>query len=217
MRGPTRALELVQEMRTNPDSYRLDDQRNLNLSRVEATALLSLGKKDQAKAVLQDTLKRPLVGDQFREVAANLYLQAGMHGEAILLLQQLVAEKPEEVRSLANLGYAYLQTEKHAQAEDVLSRAIQLDPENGVIRLNRAIVRLRAKNYDQAAQDYELLQQQFPKAYQVWYGLGEIAAARNDLTTAESHFTECMKFTTPGTPDYLQVSNRLATLRSDKK
>lgn len=216
-RQPANSLKLVAEMRARPEVFQLDAQRDQNLARIEATAYLTMGDKSRAAEVLRQALAQPEVNSQFRAVAANLYLQAGMNAEAVPLLQAVLIESPEDIRALANLGYAYLQLEKFDDAEQTLSRALELDQENGVVRLNRAIVRLRAKRYDQAAQDYELLQQQFPKAYQVWYGLGEIAFAKKDFATAESHFTECMKFTAPGTPDYLQVSNRLATLRAEKK
>jgi tetratricopeptide (TPR) repeat protein len=216
-RRPDEALELLRSMRANPQAYQLDAQREQNLSRIEATALLAKGDKDDAAEVLRKALAQPEVGAAFRAVAANLYLQAGLNAEAVPLLQAVLVETPEDIRALANLGYTYLQLEKYSDAEQTLSRALELDPENGVVRLNRAIVRLRAKNYDLAETDYEVLQQQFPKAYQVWYGLGEIAFARNDLAKATAHFTECMKFTAPGTPDYLQVSNRLAAIQAGSK
>jgi predicted Zn-dependent protease len=99
----------------------------------------------------------------------------------------------------------------------VLTHALDLDPKNGVVRLNRAIARLRAKQYDKAGEDYMLLEDQFPSAYQVQFGLGEIAAARNDTATAAVHYEKCMKLTPPETPDYVQVSNRLAAIRAGSK
>ena len=41
---------------------------------------------------------------------------------------------------------------------------------------------------DAALKDYEALQRQFPKAHQIYYGLGEIAYRRKDTNTAIRHY-----------------------------
>jgi tetratricopeptide (TPR) repeat protein len=214
---PSNALEIVSLIRGEPSSFGLNPTKRLNLHRIEASALFRLNQKEPAKEILVAALKSPASDGQFQAIAAQLYLQAGMHIEALPLLESTVAAHPDDIRSLANLGYVYLQLEKFEQADQVLTRALEQDPKNSVVRLNRAITRLRSKQFDQSAEDYNLLAEQFPDAYQVHFGLGEIAAARNDVAGAAAYFEKCMKLTPPGTPDYEQVSNRLATIRSGSK
>jgi len=214
---PGESLEIVENIRANPSVFELNQTRELDLARVEATALFRTDQKEKAQGLLEKALDMPEVGMGFRAVAAQLFLQAGLNAEALPLLQQVVDENPTDVRSLANLGYASLQLEKYEQAKESLTRALELDPKNNVVRLNRAITLLRAKEYDAAREDYLMLQQEFPKAYQVQFGLGEIALARNDQAAAIEHFERSLNLTPVGTPDYLHVSNRLATVRAEIK
>lgn len=212
-----KSIELINLIRSKPDAFGLDAKKLLNLDRAEATALLRSGKKEEARKLLSEAVQKPEVGGQFRAVAAQLYLQAGMHAEAVPLLESVVQQNPTDIRSMANLGFALLQLKNYDRAEEVLTQAAEQDPQNSVVRLNRAITRLRANKLDKAEEDYLTLQQQFPKAYQVQYGLAEIALARNDTAGAISHFEECVTLTPTGTPDYQMITNRLAEVRAQSK
>jgi tetratricopeptide (TPR) repeat protein len=172
------------------------------------------GDAEAGRSMLLKALGKKEADVAFRATAAQLFLQAGMHKDALPLLEAVVAQYPSDVRSLANLGYACMQLEQYERARQVLTSALELDPKNSVVRLNRAITFLRAKQYDAAKEDYLALEAQFPNAYQVQFGLGEVAAASNDTNGAIGRFESCLKLTPVGTPDYIQVSNRLAAVRN---
>jgi len=212
---PGESLKLVEHLRSQPEVFELTTPKTLNLDRLEATALFRQNRREDASAVLHRALQTEEPGVPFRAVAAQLFLQARMHAEALPLLKQIAEENPSDVRSLANLGYAYLQLGEYETAWKTLTSALELDPKNNVVRLNRAITLLRAKKYDAAKEDYLLLEQEFPKAYQVQYGLAEIAAANDNRTEALERFEECLKLSPPGTPDYLLISNRLAEISAE--
>jgi tetratricopeptide (TPR) repeat protein len=214
---PKEALLVTQNIRTNAKTFAMDPLRELELARVEATALLRLGDKEKARAILGKALAMPEAGSPFRAQATQLYLQAGMNADALPLLDRLIADNPTDPGPLANRGYALLQTGQFEAAKESLTKALELAPKNGIVRLNRAVTLLRAKEYDAAREDYEVLLKDYPQAYQVHYGLGELAAAKNDSAGAISHFEICLKAAPAGTPDYLQVSNRLAEVRAQRK
>jgi tetratricopeptide (TPR) repeat protein len=214
---PSEAIAVVQHVRRNPSDFGLNPTNQLDLARVEISALFRSGEKEVAKLKLEQALAKKEAGSQFRLVASQLYLQNGLYPEALPLLDRAIAENPSDIMALANRGFTCLQLGQYTAAKESLTHAIELDPKNTVARLNRAITLVRLKEWDAAREDYELLLQEFPNSYQVLYGLGDVAAGKGDLTGAVRHYEESMKLTPSGSRDYLQVSNRLAELKAPKK
>jgi len=217
VRHPEMSLELVQHMRAEPVLYDLSPAKQLFLDRLEASALFRSGKTEEGLAVLEKALAKEEVGIPFRATAAELYMQQGQFAAALPLLQQVVEAYPSDPRMLANLGLAHLRLGQYEDARTFLTRALELDPKNSVIRLNRAISLLRAKDYEAAKADYVQLEEAYPNAYQVQFGLGEIAAAADDNAAAAAYFKECLRLTPPGSQDYTQVSNRLVEAEAKLK
>lgn len=213
---PENAMDIVRDVRKNSEQFGVNATNALELTRIEVATLFRKGEKDDAKTLLAKALKKPEAGSQFRFVASQLYLQNGLNAEAVPLLDQAIAEKPDDLMALANRGYALLQLERYDEARESLTRALDLDPKNSVARLNRAIVNLRTKQYAAALDDYDILLEQFPNAYQVRFGLGEIEAGKGNTNAAIEHFKSCLPLVPPGSPDYLQVSNRLEELKAPK-
>jgi tetratricopeptide (TPR) repeat protein len=213
---PAEALQIVQGIRNEPQSYGLNATNELDLARVEATAYFRAKDTNHAIATLQKALSSPVAGNAFRTTAAQLYLQYGLNADALPVLDSILAENPADIPALGNRGYAYLQLGRYEAARESLNRALELDPKNNIVRLNRAITLLRSKQYDAARQDYETLSKSFPNAYQIHFGLGEIAASSNDRSSAITHFEACLKAAPAGSPDYQQITNRLAQLRAEK-
>lgn len=213
---PAEAMTIVQHIRRNAAGFGINATNELELARVETTALFRSGDTNAARAKLVQALKKPEAGSQFRLVASQLYLQYGLFAEALPLLERAIADNPSDIMALANAGYTCLQLGRYEPALDHLTRALEQDPKNVVARLNRAIVLLRLKQWDGSRADYEILLQEFPNSYQVLYGLGEIAAAKDDKAEAIRLFETAMKATPPGSRDFLQVSNRLHELNAPK-
>src|SRR5208337_3422952 len=90
--------------------------------------------------------------------------------------------------ALVNKGYACIQIEAFAQAIPPLTQVLALQTNNYSALLNRAIAYLRTKNFDASQQDYERLQKAYPTAYQIYYGLGEIAWQKKDTNAAVRNY-----------------------------
>jgi tetratricopeptide (TPR) repeat protein len=100
----------------------------------------------------------------------------------------------------------------NASAIEVLSRALELDENIAPARLNRAIANLKLGNLDAAASDYETLLLQFPKAYPVYYGLGEIAMQRHETNQAIYNFQLYLSNAPPASSETRSVRRRLEAL-----
>jgi tetratricopeptide (TPR) repeat protein len=78
--------------------------------------------------------------------------------------------------------------------------------------LNRAICYLRADKLDAAQQDYEVLQKAFPTAFQIYYGLAEIAWRSKDTNAALHNYELYLANAPTNTTEAKQVSERLKEL-----
>jgi tetratricopeptide (TPR) repeat protein len=80
--------------------------------------------------------------------------------------------------------------------------------------LNRAICYLRASQLEPAQRDYEILQKIFPTAFQIYYGLAEIAWQRKDTNSAIRNYQLYLANAKTNTAEAKLVSERLKELTS---
>jgi hypothetical protein len=66
---------------------------------------------------------------------------------------------------------------------------------------------------DDARKDYEALQQQVPKAYQVYFGLGEIAYRRKETNAAIQHYETYLSNAVTNSTEAQFVEKRLKELK----
>jgi outer membrane protein assembly factor BamD (BamD/ComL family) len=88
-----------------------------------------------------------------------------------------------------------------------------LETNNYTAVLYRAIASLRAGKLDDALRDYEVIQRQFPKQHQVYYGLGEIAYRNKDTNTALRHYESYLSNAPPDLAEANFVAGRIRELR----
>ena len=101
------------------------------------------------------------------------------------------------------------------RAFDALHEAtsLALDTNNYSALLNRAIASLRADKLEPAQQDYEVLQKAFPTAFQIYFGLGEIAWRRKDTNAAVRNYQLYLANAPTNSSEAKLVSARLQELK----
>lgn len=211
---PAEALRIIGDIRARAGAFGVGSTNESQLIRIEAAAKFRSGDKQGARALLENALANANATDELRLAATQLYLQYGLFAEAVAQFDLALAKNPADVLSQANRGYASLQLNRIPEACESLSRAIELDPSNNVVRMNRAIALFRAGRYDESRADYLELLANAPDAYQVHFGLGELDLAKKDKTGALTHFESYLKFAPRHTAEYLSVSNRVVELKS---
>jgi Flp pilus assembly protein TadD len=122
--------------------------------------------------------------------------------------------RPDDPNLLNSKGCAYIQLKQYAAAIPPLDHALALQSSNHVARLNRAIAYLRNDHLDAARQDYEVLQKALPSAYQVYFGLGEIAYRKKERAAAIRYYQLYLTNAPPNTEERKLVNTRLAELKS---
>jgi tetratricopeptide (TPR) repeat protein len=220
-RFPDRTLELIREIReiaarTPGLSTNLTD-----LFTLEATAYFAKNDPATATTIIETNLVN--FADNFTILAAacKTYADNGRYTNALDITERLLKLAPEETSCLINKGCFLVEMAGFDEAIKTFTRAIAIETNTASeihIRaiLYRAIANFRTDKLDDAQQDYEFVQRQYPKAPQVSYGLGEIAYRRKDTNTAIRNYESYLTNAPPNTAEFKYVGERLAELKGVK-
>jgi tetratricopeptide (TPR) repeat protein len=115
---------------------------------------------------------------------------------------------------MMNKGYACLQAGDYRRAIPTLDRLVQLQPSNHLALINRAIASLQAGELEDSQRDYLELSKVFPAAYQVQFGLGEIAWRKKDTNAAIAAYERYLTNAPAKSAEAKTVSERLQQLKT---
>jgi tetratricopeptide (TPR) repeat protein len=110
----------------------------------------------------------------------KLFLHIKKNPEALEAANHVLEMDPDNTSALFYQAVAYMQLGSYDKAVQSLNHVLTKEGENRYALLERAISQLQLHNYDAAKADYEKLAKAFPKAYQVYYGLQEVAYQQKD-------------------------------------
>ncbi len=184
--------------------------------------LLQMHQVDESEKVLQKLAQLQENEELFGNIA-QWFINAGYPTNALPWLDRQLKKSPGNANALVNKGFAWLQAKQYSNAIPVLSEALkQLDRKDDTqifytALLNRAIAHLQAGNLDKAKADYEDIAENFPSAYQVQYGLGEVALRQKDTNTAIKHFQLYLTNAPANTVEAQEVHTRLKSYTKAEK
>jgi len=183
--------------------------------------------------VRQEVTNNPVVPLQI----AQLYIWIPSHLSTLTTLLPLaegysnsVAYAADALRISPNMPEAlsikavgHMQLGQYDDAVASLDKVINLQPTNYPAVLNRAIANLKTDHLDAAKADYETVLKVAPQAYQIFYGLGEIAYRQKDtpatirnyqsyLTNYYQRFPAAAKL--PDTAEIKMIHERLEELKA---
>jgi len=212
-RMPDEALKLVERIRAKPDLLAAARNNRVELLLVEASAHLAKGDVGGADAAVAASVRQNPGEESLLATATQAYMNYGCFSNALITIDQQLALAPTNVTTLVNKGYACLHIGAYEQAIAPLTQALSLESTNYSALLNRAIAYLRADKLDAAQQDYEVLRQAFPNAFQIYYGLAEVAWQRKDTNAAIGNYELYLAHAPTNTTEANLVSARLKELR----
>jgi Flp pilus assembly protein TadD len=126
-------------------------------------------------------------------------LRQNRAGEALALLQPLHKEAPTQPDLAINLGGAYIMQRKWNRAVDVLSKAVEANPDNIMLWTNLAAAHLGnletagPRHQARAIAAYERVLSLDPKAPNIHYHLGLIYKEQGDVETAGHFFQQALE------------------------
>jgi tetratricopeptide (TPR) repeat protein len=231
------ALKLVNQIQTHPDLRDAAQTNRVELLFVEASAHLALDDLRGAEAAVQAALRQHPGDVDMLAAATQVYMKYGSYfdnllaaktgsntnisalmrngcySNALITVDQQLATAPTNMNALINKGYLCMQVGAYDQAISPLTKVLTMDTNNNSALLNRAIAYLRRDKLEAAQRDYEVLQKSFPTAFQIYYGLGEIAWRKKDTNAAIQNYQHYLANAQTNTTEAKLVISRLNELR----
>jgi tetratricopeptide (TPR) repeat protein len=210
---PGEALKLVDQIRAQPSLFEATRTNRTEFLFVETSAHLARNDLKGAQDAVAAALQRFPGDTNLLATATQVYMTYGRYSNALAVIDQLLALSPANMSALVNKGYACLQIGAFDQAIPPLTQVLAMDTNNHSALLNRAIAYLRADKLEAAQRDYERLQKAFPTAFQIYYGLAEIAWRKKDTNTAIRNYQLYLANAQTNTAEAKAVSERLKQLK----
>jgi tetratricopeptide (TPR) repeat protein len=214
-RMPDKVLEIAAQIHASDVPPDLDQINQIELAYLEASAQFAKTNFDAAEQVLEGTIKRFPNDENLLTVATQLYLGHGQYSNALATINTHLRLSPDNPSALVNKGFICIQLNSYKDAIEPLSRVLTLQTNNYEALFNRAVAYLRSGNLEAAQRDYEELQKVFPNAYQIYYGLGEIAFRKKDTSSAIRHYELYLTNSPANTEERKLVSARLDDLKKN--
>jgi tetratricopeptide (TPR) repeat protein len=209
---PDRALETIQEIHDHPDTVKVGPTNQIELFSVEASAHLAKGDLAAAEKTL-NRARELFPGDPtLPSLMARAYLNYGYYTNALIAIEEEISLSPTNTDALVDKSYACLQIGQWDNAIAALTQVLTLETNNYKAMLNRAIAYLRADRLDDAQRDYEALQKAWPTAFQIDYGLAEIAFRKQNTNAAVRSYELYLTHAPTNTSEAKFVIDRLKEL-----
>ncbi len=213
---PDQTLDLTREIRSILGQASGATTNLADLFTLEASAYFAKNEPATATKLIESSLAKNPENIQLLAAACRTYSDNGQFTNALDLTQRILRLAPDDPNALLNQGCFQVQLSAYADAVASFNRVLTLETTNSTALFYRAIAQLRGDQLDAALQDYEALQQQFPKAHQMYYGLGEIAYRRQDTNTAIRHYEAYLANSPTNNPESAFVVGRLQELKGVK-
>jgi tetratricopeptide (TPR) repeat protein len=213
---PDLTLEMAREVRQIASRTPGLATNLTDLFTLEAAAYLAKKEDDTAFNLIEQNLAKAPRNFNLLAAAAKVYGDNGRHARALEITERMLKLDPKNLACWINKGCFEIELGQLTNAITSFDQVLSLEATNYTAILYRAIANLRAEQYDAAIADYEQVQRQFPTAFQVDYGLGEIAYRRKDTNTAIRHYEAYLTHAPPGTAETKFIADRIQELKGAK-
>jgi tetratricopeptide (TPR) repeat protein len=134
-----------------------------DLGRRGGKLALRLKQWDKATALVKESLRFRDDGELFFLLATSLY-QSGQHDEAENAFLEVLSREPQQVASLVNLGYLYLDTGRFQKAQEVHRRALSVSSNNEAALFGLALALQRGGKDQEAARMWQEFLEKHPQS-----------------------------------------------------
>lgn len=136
------------------------------------------------------------------------------YAEAMTNIDLALETIPKDTFALFLSSIAAMQLHEYEKSERVLTRLLEVQPENLAAKFNRAIAYFKMGKLDSAKADYEDVVKEVPSKYQAYYGLGEITYQQKEKPEAIKYYELYLTNAPANTAEAKYVQTRLKELKS---
>ena len=178
------SVTMLQKARElNPDSR--DVLRHLIVEAMQA------GQNDRALQAAQDLQHKSSELDD-RYLVASVMIQQKQFLPATHILEDYVAQRPQEAKAYLGLGIAYLNLLRYPEARQALERSLQLNPSLAEAEFQRGLLAGQEGNRQEAKQRWQKAVELQPRHAQALFSLGTVYLESGELADAESAFSRSL-------------------------
>lgn len=147
---------------------------------------LKEGDVDEAIWLLDQAVQIDSASSYLKLEMANLLLIKKDMGRALELVQQVLAEHPDNIKALTLAGGIYQQQNKLDQAMESFESVIARNPTDQNIYLLLGRLYWNKNDLDNAERVFGLMTRNIPDSYAAYYFYGKVLAAKGKLDAAEA-------------------------------
>ena len=183
-RLPDRALEVLQAPLNHPHQFGLTVSNSTELNVLASATYFQ--KNEVARGVKLLEQEMAIHPDDMNLItsSAQAFTMRGLYSKALEVIDRQLARTPDDVQWLFGKGYVSLQSSNYNQAITAFNRVLTIATNDPTARFNRALAYLQSGRLNEARTDYLALQNNYTNAFQIAYGLGEIAWREKDTNEA---------------------------------
>ena len=154
----------------------------------EAQLLREQGEGHAALEYMQKAMALDPESRLLKRETAVLYLQLKDDDAALALLEELLADQPDDVEALNLVGRLLQSRKQHERAKAIYARILEQDPDNQDIYLLLGNLYMEDSQWDEAYDLFSRFVQRFPNAYAGHFFLGKVYRQRDQPLEAEKAF-----------------------------
>jgi len=181
---PERALDALRDPLAHPEQFSLVETNETQLNLLAAAAWFQETNYTRGSALLETEIARHPEDNDLFTAATQAYMVRGLYTNALDVIDRKLRLAPDDPSWLYTKGYVCIQLKAYNDAIAALTRVLAVQTNNTDALFNRAIASLDGDRLDAARADYLRLQRTFTNAFQVAYGLGEIAWRQHETNEA---------------------------------
>ena len=134
-----------------------------DLGRRGGNLAVRLKEWDKATALVKEALRFKDDGELYFLLATSLY-QGGHHDEAEKAYLEVLSREPQQVASLVNLGYLYLDDGRFQKAQEMHRRALSVSSDNEAALFGLALALQRGGKTEEASRSWQEFLQKHPQS-----------------------------------------------------
>jgi tetratricopeptide (TPR) repeat protein len=171
------------------------------------TALLQMGRVDEAAIHFQKALEVQPQYAEARNNLGNVFFQKGRVDEAVADYQRALEINPKLPLARYNLGVAFLQKGRVSEAAGHFQGALQIEPDFVKAHYNLGITLVQLGRVSEAIGHYNKALEINPNYAEAEYNLGIALLQIGRLNEAVSHYNKALVIN----PNYVEAHNNLGT------
>lgn len=187
-RQPDQAMELLRDPLAHPADFALTEYNSTELDVLTAAADFLKNENAAAVALLEREIAHHPDDETLLMATAQSCMMRGLYTNALQVINRKLARTPDDPQWLFGKGFASLQIGAYHDAVTAFTRVLEMQTNNPDALFDRAYAYFKSDRLDAARADFRQLQATYTNAFQIAYGLGEIAWRQHDTNEAVRNY-----------------------------